>query len=468
MRVRLLVADCKDDDVDDVLLAILNPLLGEDATKTGRSRAVVAALCLADEPNVSEETANKVLAKFACSVGTGDGGGHVTSSLDAAAMDLGCSIWVKPLREKLIYEYCIRPAKKREQPGGLWGMVEVAMWNRSGLRQAEAFAALRSRLESGDRVEAVSAALSAMEAAFEEKAALVEGLIEGLLLMLKKGGAESHAAAWALVWLNGGWMATSKKPAWQPSESELQQIADALRGAPDQESETKICLLHILGKSSSQRYVGLIIRYLGETEAGALRSAIEALGKLGDKQAVPPLLGKLDHQNASIRMTVIEALGKLGDKQAVPPLLGMLDDQDPRIRRAVIEALGKLGDKLAIPPLLGKLDDEDLNLRVAAFAAVSALDRPTLITAMTPSFVSEKHQVRQLAVRTYALLRESWDKRLLSRDLDAASPWLDPLDQVTETQVAKASLQLGITPEEVRSRFEAIAIDLGLKLAWKR
>src|ERR1035441_4631349 len=35
--LRLLVADCKDDDVDDVLLAILNPMDGEDATKTGRS-----------------------------------------------------------------------------------------------------------------------------------------------------------------------------------------------------------------------------------------------------------------------------------------------------------------------------------------------------------------------------------------------------------------------------------------------
>jgi len=52
--LRLLVADCKDDDVDEVLLSILNPLQGEDEAKTGRPRAVLAALCLADEPNVSE------------------------------------------------------------------------------------------------------------------------------------------------------------------------------------------------------------------------------------------------------------------------------------------------------------------------------------------------------------------------------------------------------------------------------
>ena len=36
--LRLLVADCKDDDVDEVLLAILNPMAGEDAAKTGRAQ----------------------------------------------------------------------------------------------------------------------------------------------------------------------------------------------------------------------------------------------------------------------------------------------------------------------------------------------------------------------------------------------------------------------------------------------
>jgi len=46
--LRLLVAECKDDDVDDVMLAILNPAPGEDGIKTFRPRAVLAALCLAD------------------------------------------------------------------------------------------------------------------------------------------------------------------------------------------------------------------------------------------------------------------------------------------------------------------------------------------------------------------------------------------------------------------------------------
>lgn len=82
--LRLLAADCKDDDVDYVLLAILNPMAGEDKAKTARPRVVLATLCLADEPNVSEEIAQKVLTTFAATVGKDDGCGHVTTSVDRA------------------------------------------------------------------------------------------------------------------------------------------------------------------------------------------------------------------------------------------------------------------------------------------------------------------------------------------------------------------------------------------------
>ena len=39
--LRLLVADCKDDDVDEVLLAILNPMDGEDAAQDGPATSSV-------------------------------------------------------------------------------------------------------------------------------------------------------------------------------------------------------------------------------------------------------------------------------------------------------------------------------------------------------------------------------------------------------------------------------------------
>ncbi|MGX9726926.1 MAG: NACHT domain-containing protein [Candidatus Electronema sp. VV] len=57
--LRLCLAACNDDDADAALLAILRPLPGE--TGTARGRAIQAALCLIDEPNVFENTKNEVI-----------------------------------------------------------------------------------------------------------------------------------------------------------------------------------------------------------------------------------------------------------------------------------------------------------------------------------------------------------------------------------------------------------------------
>jgi hypothetical protein len=62
--LRLCVTSCNDDDVDSVLRAILTPLLEEDAVQVARPRAILAALCLADEPHATESAARDVLSQF--------------------------------------------------------------------------------------------------------------------------------------------------------------------------------------------------------------------------------------------------------------------------------------------------------------------------------------------------------------------------------------------------------------------
>ena len=85
--LRLFAAICNDDDVDDVLLAILTPQDG-DPPSTIRDRAIMAALCLADEPNVSEQIAEQVFLSLAKQVKEGGGGDNVESNLDAAVIEL--------------------------------------------------------------------------------------------------------------------------------------------------------------------------------------------------------------------------------------------------------------------------------------------------------------------------------------------------------------------------------------------
>jgi HEAT repeat protein len=188
---------------------------------------------------------------------------------------------------------------------------------------------------------------------------------------------------------------------------------------------------------------------------------------LGDKQAVAPLLAKLDDKDKDVRQAVIGALVKLGDKQAVAPLLAKLDDQDNDVRQAVIAALGQLGDKQTVAPLLAKLGTQDPANRASVAAALYALGEPKGTAEFKVCLTSADAELRQTAVRAYARQRDVIDQRLLSRDLDARNPWLDPQERVTDAQVTNASKRFNLTPDQVRSRYEALAVDLNLKLSWK-
>jgi len=436
--LRLLVADCKDDDVDEVLLAILNPMAGEDTSKTSRSRAVLATLCLADEPNISEETAKEVIDKFAASVQRGDGrNSTVNTSLDSAALEVSGSCWAMLLRESLIQEYIRVPDQMRNNIGGLWGTVEVAGWRRYGLEPAIAFGALVGRLQSDDRVEVLSAALSVMVAAYEKKAANVQGLIENLFMFLGKGSPEKHAAAWALLWLSGGWVLPlpPKKVTWLPSEPELEVLANTLNGAPNDDSNLKCYLINILGKVPNQKGLAAIILKLGDADKVVRKAAIEALGQLGDKRAVPPLLTKLDDPDNNVRKAAVVALGQLGDKQAEARLILLLDDQVPDVCAAAADALIVLG------AVRGR-------------------------SALTKFLDHHSPEMRKAAVKELVRLRDKPNERtLLSRDLDGGYPWIDPGVPITETRIADAACGLGITNQEARSLYEEIAADFHLKFA---
>ena len=436
--LRLLVADCKDDDVDDVLLAILNPMDGEDATKTGRPRAVLAALCLADEPNVSEENAQEVLSSFAAKVGKHDGTGRVETPVDRATMEVSAGIWRSRLRQSLVDEFFARSCEERERPGALLGMIEVV---KDGSDQTAVLAWCGKRvisMQSRDSKEAAIAALGLVVAAFRRLATPVAEVIPGLLALLDREQPLAHAAAWALMWFGGG--RDQRDPRgeslWKPTDGDLCILARALSSAPEGEGPFKRCLIYLLGRRGSVAGNTAITR-------------------------------KLDDADASVRSAAAAGLRQLGDKQAVAPLLAKLDDQDANVRMAVIGALRQLGDKQAVAPLLAKLDDPNGDIGVATAAALHVLGEPRGMAAMTRFLSSEKAQVRQTAVRSYARYRDTTDQRFLSRDLDATGPWLDPQEAVTEPQVANASREFEMTPDQVRSRYETMAVDLCLKLSWK-
>ena len=452
--LRLLVAGCKDDDVNDVLLAILNPMASEDAAQTGRPRAVLAALCLADEPYVSNESAEQVLSTLAAKVQKDDGvEPGARTSIDRAVIEIGDSTWSPLLKKSLIQEYCRRPSDARWNVGSLWGMAEVTCWRRSGTSPRVFFAGLVQRLKSGDRVEVISAALTIMEAAYEGSAEIVEGLPESLLDILAQTDLPaSNAAAWALGWLSRGsslgWLSRGShylmpegEPVWLAKGNDVNRVSQALDATPTSENSTRRWLVWVLGCSKDSRALFPLMRRLDDPNVR--RAVAEALGQLGDKQAVAPLMAKLDDPDVSIRRAVIEVLGqlggkhtgarllaklddpdyyvrravaevlgRLGDKQAVPSLLAKLDDPDASLRQAVIEALGRLGDKQAVPSLLAKLDDPDADVRTAVAEVLGQLGDKQAVDPLILLLEDRDHQVCAAAAAALTVLGDRGSNRL--------------------------------------------------------
>jgi HEAT repeat protein len=430
--LRLLVADCKDDDVDDVLLSILNPLPGEDASMARRPRAVLAALCLADEPNVSEESAKRVLSVFSCAINERDGNGAEVTTIDSAATEVGRSIWSQLLKESLISEYCARPPQTRPNPGSLWGTAEISGWERSGLGLAANCTGLSERLGSGERVEVLSAALAAMVAAFEGKVADGSGLPEKLLMLFGLERPEIAAAGWALAWM-AGWDRPVRKPVWLPSDVQSEAVVKALSEAPDDENHLRRYLMGILARSADKRGLAAVLSNTDHANAQVRRAAAKALGALGDGAAARPLLSMLDDPDPMVSHAAVEALGKLGDKTAVPALLARLDGPNVSDRRRAVEILGELGDKDAIPALTTHLEDADDSLR--------------------PSVVGALARIRNVPM----------ERKLLSLDLDDGDPWIDPKASITEARLEQAAERLGLTRDKVYSLYASIAVDFHLQ-----
>jgi HEAT repeat protein len=132
---------------------------------------------------------------------------------------------------------------------------------------------------------------------------------------------------------------------------------------------------------------------------------------------------------------LITILGNANYSPAVELLIAKLDDKE--IGNSAAWALGKLQDSRAVKPLIAKLDNDDFNVRSQALRALANS------------------------------CRDKVDQKLLSRDIDASNPWLDPKKPITEERVAKAASKLKLTVEKVRQRYEDLARAFNLKLAWQ-
>ncbi len=405
--MRLLVADCQDDNVDEVLCAILEPIAGEDPARSARPRAVLAALCLADEPNVSEKVAQQVLKKLATTVNNTNDGFHLQPStlVEKAALEVGRSSWSEQLKEVLIEEYCRRPEDTRINPGNLWGSVGGVWKEPSGAVSQQWIADRMVRLKSTNRTEIISAALEIVDAVDQNNIEIVGELSDTLLGLLERQNdfPANYAAALALEGLCEGYLSRQDKttPIWIARGNDLYRLDRALNAIPKSEGFTRFLLIDFLCQSDDPDVFPLLLARLNDSNTGNQLNVIKALGRLGDKQAVAALIPLFEQSNDNIRFYTAIALINLGDDRGRSIINKFLDHDDPDKRENAVEALAQIRDKT--------------------------------------------------------------EQELLSLNIDGLAPWIDPREPITDAHIEDAAKRIGKSPQEVREIYESVAEDFHLK-----
>jgi HEAT repeat protein len=434
------------DQPTDLFEAILPPWSGRDRTEV-RTRAILAALCMAGQPAVVDEAASAILAEFCASIDHRDGEGtQGPSSLDRTALELATSSWSRKLLQALCTEIKGRRAEEVAKVAGVCARVAAA--SAPTEERTEQFATwVRERvadLRSHDEYEVLSSCLALMELTYEGRIwQLPPELDEALFALLDGPSVTGFAAAWAMWWL-------IQQTVWRPSPDQVEAMMELLR-REDTDQNVGQYLLAVAGAAHDQRALEFARRVLQGGDGPLVAAAIRVVDELRPEDAldlVQPLLA--NPQNLGIGEAA-RLLGSVGDERAVPSLVRVLRESPPGARRKAAAALGQIASAEAVDPLIDALEDwEAPGVRVASSQALGSIKDVRAIQVLTARATDrlEDPDVRSAAIGALGEIQPldsaSIDAlvRLLEDDLQAVKgPAAWALGRSTDPRAREALLE---------------------------
>jgi len=448
--IRLCVASCNDDDVDDVLLAVLGPATDAPSQQT-RARTVLATLCLSDEPNVSAEASDTVLRRVVDHLQVGRE--LSLSTLDQAAFELATTRWGPALQKKLVQHF-LDQGKRALDAGAVAAdmsraTVTVAASDAVGWLREQA-----TRITAGAEPEAAIAALEVMNqrwaelydhlpgTRFSADVIAASGIVDALVSGLDRGGAVLTACAWALWWITGPrpdsdsrivvfteeanrrllahlydrdvspWGVRFLLGAVQPAP-ETQSAVTAHAEDPDRAVRREVAAaLQRLGDPAG---LGVAVRLVDDKDAKVRAKAIEALPSLADAGNVAQLAALVSHRDEAVREAVAHGQRRVGGPNAVRQLQRQLADPSPAVRTFAAEALGHLGDRGSAPTLRDMLADRGQRVAAAAAEAIGRLGGTGVFDLLAERFDSAGTTVQVGLVKGLAALADPRSSALLER-----------------------------------------------------
>ncbi|MFD8050333.1 HEAT repeat domain-containing protein [Streptomyces chartreusis] len=527
--IRLCVMSCNDDDVDGVLLAVVRPLPGEDASASARARAGLGCSCLADEPNVSEDVALEIIERL-IGVLTMEDADRMASVVSAALEEIGHSLWGATLIRRTVKAWLMNAGEFARLAGvaaTVAGMTtptdasDLEQWMRDQV----------ARLAEPKAEVAIEAALVLMDVGYSGRAVMVPHLIPRLIAMLSRGPCEATAAAWALGWLRKASPVVSSTGPWQPTVEETGELVRAIEtydfllpdtvrlllwacdtevGQRHPELAAKVMTWFDRGEAYSRELLGTsyvrifrravapvlpfldhrdegvrsdaamllarldtprveepLLNHLHELSGEHREVAIRTLGRQGGSRSADRLLTILAHTRHSPEDAVIEALADLGDPRAVDPLVAVLTGADGRVNGAVATALARLRNSKAIQALEDLRNTKETDRPYSVLAALAALGDLDARQALSQAMQDTSRSKRTQALWALAMCEpDHLDRILLSRDRDAASPGIDPAEGLGQHRLGICADATGLSADQIRTRYEALAGRYSLSLSW--
>lgn len=225
--------------------------------------------------------------------------------------------------------------------------------------------------------------------------------------------------------------------------------------------------------SSDRRLIAFFIRALSDGAAGVREAAAFRLRNIHDRRALRPLLGAIADPSPGVRRAVAEALGAQTSLDATEALRRAFQDESADVRLGAALSLcarGNLEAEEHVLDVLGSWSDADHVDRVADWnRLVGSLGRTgsaRVLAALREQLSSGDAWRRQAVVDALVGECSLTDRVLLSVACDGEPAWTDPLEPITVQRVELCASRLQISPEAVRARYEALAPEFGLRLAW--
>lgn len=464
--LRLCVMSCHDDDVDNVLLAMADVGDDEDPAESARTRALLALSCLADEPNVGESVALRLIERISGVLREDD---FTDDEASEILSEVGASIWGPPLIRRLVTDWLSMPETGSELV--TWASDAIEPLVQENAEDVQAWMQRKMLgLDSADPAERATAALYIMTAAYKtigNGITVSSDMGSRLLGALRRTGREAEAAALAISWLANTYFDT--RP-WTISATQKSEIVARIKEGKQTDPAVEHLLQALDGNYSDDRQFAQIIasRLTGKSEYERVGISYARLFP----DFLDPVIELIGNSSLAVRKEALRTLrimeGGLEDARIVAPLISSIQDSDIEFVENAVGAPALLGRHEAIEPLLAVKKRENLGIESPVVRSLAALGESSALKDFHKELRNHDRDHRRAILWNVAKYEPDWaDRTLLSKNGDAEFPGIDPQHKITLKDVERYAEAADLTPTEVRERYERLRDKYLLRLAWQ-